>query len=36
MAAGFRIYLLIYDQQAGYRIFLGADPDSAYTPERAM
>jgi superfamily I DNA/RNA helicase len=23
--------LLIYDQQAGYRRFLGADPDSAYT-----
>ena len=22
--------LLIYDQQAGYRLFLGADPDSAY------
>ena len=23
-------FLLIYDQDAGYRIFLGADPDSAY------
>jgi hypothetical protein len=27
----FESTLLIYDQQAGYRIFLGADPDSAYT-----